>query len=445
MSEQLVHVTPDQVLAEGNVRWNLKPSRVDALATSILESGGVLTPIEIEPLVPVQNSFKYRLTSGFYRHAAVSKLNAEQNAGLTIPAMVRKTTDATERLKHQLAENMERENQSPMDQAIAISRLIEAGISRGEIRRIFARPGGQKGTTIQPASNAWVNITLRFLELSKSIQDKIHDGRVSMAAAYELGKVPPDKRAAVLERAEKERLHQVEVEEGDERKYIAAEQKLFEAQASEREAVAKLTGARTEVEVADKLVDEKTAVLKTIQKEPYLEYDEKGKSDLKERLKAAEADVKGATKISKDAKNDVAKLHAVAKKSAEVAEEQRAKLEAARKAVKAKPKRPKTVGPGDLKNAARAEGAIVGAKPLNLSEVKQALKDVIKLKTHWPKVAAIALAVIECCDSVTTPKELGIQLSYITGESKAPTVAAQPSAPVAPSAPSATPPTKARK
>src|SRR5207249_5746573 len=56
---------------------------------------------------------------------SVEKLNKEQGAGLTVPAIVRPLADDTLRLKHQLTENMDRENQSPMDQAVAIDKLLK--------------------------------------------------------------------------------------------------------------------------------------------------------------------------------------------------------------------------------------------------------------------------------------------------------------------------------
>lgn len=418
MTDQLVQVPPEKILADDNSRFSLKRSRVDSLAASILESGGVLTPVEVEPLKPAQNGFEYRLTSGFYRHAAVAKLNKEQQAGLLIPAMVRKPADATDRLKHQLAENMERENQSPMDQAIAIKKLMDAGMPRLEIRRIFARPGGKKGAQIQPASNAWVNIVLRFLELPKAIQTKIHEGVIGVEAAYELGKVPPEKRQAVVERAEAERLRQLEIEEKDEEKYLQAENRLIEAQSKEKEAVSQVDATKAAIEAAEKTVAEKLAALKAIQKEPYLELDAKGKEELKERLKAAETDLKGAEKASKDAKNELAKLLNTAKKAAEVAEEQKAKLDAARKAVKSNGKKAvKPVGKEDVRAAAKAEGVDTGSVPLNATEVKQYVKDMTRIK-EWPKVAAIGHALQNCFSGVTTPKQLYIELAEITGESK---------------------------
>lgn len=413
MPDTLLHLDPSVVLADDNSRFNLKKSRVDALAASILESGEVLVPVEVE-LLHKGNGHTYRLTSGFYRHAAVTKLNAEQNAGLMLPAIARKPADSVERLRHQLFENMERENQSPMDQATAIQKLVAAGVSRAEIRRIFSRPGGRKGNQVAPASNAWINITLRFLELPKSIQEKIHDGRVGMAAAYELGKVPPDRRAAVLERAEAERMKQIEQEEKDEEKYLSAEKRAVEAETEQQEAVSAVDQAKAAISTSEAATVEKTAALRAIQKEPYLELDDKGKASLRERLKAAETDLKGAQKAEKDAKNDLAKVLQKATRASESAAEHKAKLDQARKAVKAgQAKKAKVVGKDDVAKAAKAEGVETGTIPLNMSEIKQTLKDLGKMK-ELPKVQKIAASLTACFAGVTTPKQLAIELDQIT-------------------------------
>lgn len=415
MSEQLVHLDPTKVQAGTNTRWGLKPEKVLSLSESIMETGGVLEPILVEVLSPPVNGFTHGLIAGAYRLAAVLKLNAEQGAGLSIPAVIRQPADATARLREQLAENVDRENLSPMDSAIAIKALMDAGVSRKEIREVFARPTGKKGTQVQPASNAWVNIVLAFLELPKTIQEKIHTGVIGVEAAYELGKVTPDKRLAVVQRAEAEYNRQQEIEAKDEEKYLASVSKLEKAQATEVEAVGKVDGAKAAVESAKELLKARNAELEVIRKEPYMTYDEKGKTEMKDRLKAAETNVKGAQKAVKDAENEVATLLKTASKAAETVKEQRARLEAARKA---KPANKKPITKKDVQVAAAAEGENTGAQPLDSGEKTEAIKELTKME-RWPLVQAIGKAVLECFKGITTPKELGEQLALITGERKA--------------------------
>src|SRR6266852_77829 len=146
----LLHLDPAVILADENTRFNLKESRIQSLAESILTQGGVMEPVEVEKITPdmevaVPNGQKYRLTVGAYRHAAVTLLNKTQAAGLLLPAIIRPAGTPAERLRRQLAENMERENQSPMDQAIAIRKLLQVGLDKMAVRTIFAVPGGRKG------------------------------------------------------------------------------------------------------------------------------------------------------------------------------------------------------------------------------------------------------------------------------------------------------------
>lgn len=416
--ETLVQLDPTKVLAEDNVRFGLKSIKVDNLGEDILEQGGVLQPVEVVALKPAVNGFTHRLTSGFYRHAAVLKLNAEQNAGLTLPAIVRETNEA-ERLRHQISENVKRESMSLMDEAVAMDKLIKSGSTPAEVRRIFSRPGGRKGIAIQPLSNAMLNIMLRFLELPKAIQDKIHDGRIGVAAAYEIGKVPPDKRAAVLARAEADRIAQIDREESDEKKYLAAESKLAKAQADEAEATGKVAEAKAAIEAAAARVKEKELELKKVQKEPYLELDKAGQKAMMERINAAIADVKAAEKLDKDAKNALAKILKVANAAAESAEKQKETLESARKAVKSNKKATNrtdaAVGPQDVKKAAKAEGVDTGLVALSLSDIRESTKDVMK-QTDYPKVATVAKLFKEMMDGKWTPKELAGELAFLTGE-----------------------------
>lgn len=423
VAEQLVQLDPAKVLADANIRFNLKQTSINSLADDILTSNGVLVPVEVETISPAQNGFTHRLTAGFYRHAALLKLNKEQKAGLTLPAIVRDTHDPVVRLRHQVSENMARESMSPMDQAIAADQLLKAGLSRMEVRTIFARPGGRKGLVVSPMSNAMLNITLRFLELPKAIQEKIHDGRVGVAAAYELGKVAPDKRDAVLKRAEAERESQMAKEEADEKKYLAAEKALTDAQVEERDAKGKVEEAKKAIEAAAEAVKAKQLALKEVRKAPFLELDAKGKKETTERLNASLADVKAAEKLQKEAKNSLAKILEQANKAAEKATEQKAKLDASRKPVKAAGKKQSKaeVGPGDVKKAAKELGAGDGNVPLTLAEIRQAVKDVASSKNEF--VSAIGKAFKDCFDGGNTPKllmdELGVIIGAISGQQAA--------------------------
>jgi len=372
----------------------------------------VLEPVEVEKIDASVNGHQYRLTTGFYRLAAVASLNLT-GAGLTVPAIIRPIPTPQERLRRQLAENMERENQSPMDQAIAIQSLLSSGLTKMEVREIFARPGGRKGNKIQPASNSFINMTLSFLELPKTIQEKIHDGRVGVAAAYELTKVPADKRQLVLEKAEEERQKALEREEKDEEKLLAQEKKQ-EAEKTARVAALKgVTDAEALVTAAKAKLDEKTRAAG-------LAYDH-SKSKLPD-AKAKKEAVAGFKKAEQDRQLAEADLIAVTteheelrlkfeKREALIAEKA-AKLKAARSEAPAAAKGKDAVGSSDVKKAAASTGVSASYVPLNASEMRKVISE-LALPGGNAKVVAIGTALVRCFSGESTDKELYRELSKI--------------------------------
>lgn len=416
--ETLVQLDPAKILVipADNPRYGTKRLRVESLAENIKEVGGVLNPVEVTPLSG-DKAHSHKLVVGFTRHAAVTLLNTSEGAGLLIPAIVRDVPDELTVLKHQLAENMERENLSPMDQAVAIKRLLDAKVSRGDIRRIFSRPGGRKGLQTQPASNAYVNMTLSFLDLPKPIQAKIHDGLVGVAAAYELTKVSADKRTSVLERAESDRQAAIDREEKEEEKYLKAEAKITEVQKEEEETATALSNAKMEVEASQKLVDDTTAkaaaAYKAMKTAPKAASAQKG---AQEHFKSAEVDSKGAEKKLVAAQKVLEKLEGKVKSLADTAAQHKEKLAQARKeAGPKKPEKAKAIGAAQVKQAARAEGEHSGYVKLSANDIRKVIADLC-LPGTYPTVMKIAQAFMECFDGISTPKQLYNGLAVLTGE-----------------------------
>lgn len=403
----LLQLDPALILADDNTRFNLKESRIQSLAESIIAQGGVMEPVEVEPLAEANNGFTYRLTTGFYRHAAAKYLNATQAAGLLVPAMVHVNPTPVDRLKRQLVENMERENQSPMDQAIAIKKLLDAGVSKMDVRMIFSRPGGRKGNKVQPASNSFVNMTQSFLDLPKGIQEKIHSGAVGVAAAYELTKVDPEKRTAVLERAESERQRALEREEKDEEKLLAEEKKHAEA----TEKKAKIQEALSKTEAANKEAQDKLHKLTEQATEAFKA--SRAKFDTPKAKKEAESVFKTAEQARKVAEADAAQTQEEYERQfknftkLETAASDRAKqlkeARAAKATGAAKPS--EKVGSGDVKKAAAATGASIGNVPLNASEMRKVITELCLPGSH-EGVRQIGEHFRSCFSGITTDKQL---------------------------------------
>ena len=410
-------IDPALVLMGDNLRFNLKNSKVKDMMEKILEMGGINTPVELEPLPEPIDGCTHRLTVGHYRLTAAQKLNKEKNAGVMLPYTLHSNTDTKERIFRQLSENVDRETMSPMDCAVAIKQMIDAGISKMDIRKAFPRnTKGKKG----PASNAWVNMMLTFLEFPKAIQSKIHlgneDGGIGVATAYELTKVSQDKWEAVLATAEADRAKQLEREEKDETKFLEAEKKNEEAKKKEQEAADALAAARAKAEqVQADLKAKREASIKAYEKAK-TEMDEEARKAAEAELKAAEDAAKEVEKTAVTVTREVQKLEGKIKSAAEQAQERAAKLKEARSKAGETPKN-KPAGPSatDIKKAAVKEGASKNFVALNASQMREAVQQ-LTLPGTKPKVMQIFEEIKQCFSGITTPAQMYTKIQKITGE-----------------------------
>lgn len=420
-AETITNLDPSKVLAEDNIRFGLLPYRVDAMAESIIARGGVQVPIEVEKLKTPVNGFTHRVTAGFIRHAATLKLNADQKAGLQIPAIVREPADALDRLMRQASENLDRENLSPMDVAVAVRKLLDAGVSRADVRGIFKRAGGRKGTQMQPASNSFVNMHLSFLDLPKSIQTKIHDGRIGTAAAYELTKVPADQRDAVLEKAEQARLKALDREEAAETKLAKSEETAGAREAKVAAAEKAVADAQAAFDAATAKRDAAQLAEKDARKTPpnYLDLPDADKKAIAEKIGVAKVETKTAVKELTAATNALSKATIAHRKvtGAEEATEAKPETAAPARVGKAGKTKGAAVGPKDVKQAAK-EAGVEGAKPVALSANDCRTAAAELSKSRFPKVKAIGTILAKMLSGEITPKSAETDLTVLTGERK---------------------------
>lgn len=411
---EVIYVDPSRILADENARFGLKKERIEAMTETILEKNGVMVPGEAEPLEG-DADHDYKLTMGHYRLAGILGANA-QGAGLQMPIIVKPVGNSVERLKRQLSENIDRENMTPMDTAVAMKKLVDADVPKIEIRKIFSRPGGRKGMKMQPASNSFVNMTLSFLDLPKKIQTKIHEGRVGVSAAYELTKVPLDRRDAVLEAAEAAVLKQFEREEDEEIKFLDVEKKAAEAleKVNEIQKQADVAKAAHEASIVDLTTkNERAADLYKAAKAKIADAAEKKAAE--EALKAAEAESREAEKAMVAAQKEAAKLESQVKTIQEKAAEKAAKLKEARTATANSGKKANVSGQ-DVKKAAAKTGASTQHVALNATEMRRTIADLTL--PGFPKVQAIGVAIKRCFEGITTDAQLLTELRMVTGEKK---------------------------
>ncbi|MEA2704895.1 MAG: ParB family transcriptional regulator, chromosome partitioning protein [Actinomycetota bacterium] len=118
---------------------------LDAQFVGSIRTHGVIQPLLVSPHPDDQG--RYHLVAGHRRLGAARKIGLD-----TVPALVRTLTEQ-ERLELGLVDNIQREGIRPSDQAVAMGRLVEYGMSVGALAKRIGR------------SAAYVRDRLKLLEL----------------------------------------------------------------------------------------------------------------------------------------------------------------------------------------------------------------------------------------------------------------------------------------
>lgn len=160
-------------------RREIGEESIQELAASIREHG-VLQPVIVQPLP----DGRYQLVAGERRWRAA------RAAGLsTVPAVVRQVSEE-ERLEMALVENVQREDISPLDEAMAYRTLMERfGMTQEQV----ARKVGKSRTAVAN--------TLRLLTLEPEIQEGLQAGKISEGHARALLMAPAEVRVELYRRA----------------------------------------------------------------------------------------------------------------------------------------------------------------------------------------------------------------------------------------------------
>jgi ParB family chromosome partitioning protein len=148
-------------------RMEIDAAALDELAASIREHG-VLQPILVRPTGPA----RYQLIAGERRW------RASKAAGLaTIPALIEEIDDDTA-LEISIIENLQREDLSPLDEAMMYDRMVrDHGYS---IRRLAQKLGKDKG---------YLENRLRLADAPDEIKQLVSVRKDTLSHAYELLKV----------------------------------------------------------------------------------------------------------------------------------------------------------------------------------------------------------------------------------------------------------------
>lgn len=173
-------------------RLTIREEGLAELAESIKEQG-VLQPV----VVTKKNTGEYELICGERR------LRAAALAGLEKIPVVVKESVGDKLLEMALVENIQREDLSPLEEALAYARLIE---ERGLTQEIVAKRVGKNRSTVAN--------TVRLLRLPKEVQDLISKGLLSAGHARALVTLlTPEHQRVLAQRIVKENLSVRQVEE----------------------------------------------------------------------------------------------------------------------------------------------------------------------------------------------------------------------------------------
>lgn len=165
------------------------------LASSI-EANGQIQEVILRP-----RNKGLELVVGYRRVAAVAMIPASRRP--MVRAIVQVLTDKDAALRN-IAENRDRENQSPIDVAFSLQSMIAMGVTREDIATTMRR------------TNAWITHRLSLLKLHPDIIARVHTGEVSVSAGEELAKLSKDKQlAAIAGVAKDEELKRLDHKHGE--------------------------------------------------------------------------------------------------------------------------------------------------------------------------------------------------------------------------------------
>src|SRR5215218_4242931 len=171
------------VVREGfNPRTHFNDAELDRLTRSV-GAVGVLQPVLVQP---AEADGEFELVDGERRYRAAIKV------GLTeIPALVRRREEDTDGLIGALTANFHRAAHTPVEEAHAFARLLDAGLTRKGVSERLR------------VSRELVRDRLEILHLPDDLHPRVEDGTIPLGtvkALAGLAKIHPELPACALRR-----------------------------------------------------------------------------------------------------------------------------------------------------------------------------------------------------------------------------------------------------
>lgn len=183
--EEIVENTPKEDIVELNVselrsnpyqpRKTFEQEKLVELANSIKEFG------VLEPIIVKKTIKGYEIVAGERRKKACELVGVEK-----IPAIIKDFTDE-EMMEIALLENIQREDLNPVDTAISISNILQVkDMTQEEFSKKFGK------------SRSYITNLLGLLNLPKSVQELVKNGKLSMSHARCLSKIDDEEKVINL-------------------------------------------------------------------------------------------------------------------------------------------------------------------------------------------------------------------------------------------------------
>ena len=145
--------------------------KIDELAASISENG------VFQPIIVRQFDDQYIIVAGERRFRACQKLKIK-----TIPAIVR-TYDESKVAEIALIENLQRENLTAMEEAIAYQTIMrELGLTQAELAKKIGK------------SRSYITNVVGLLSLPEEVANLVSEGKITSGHARPLSKLKDEKR-----------------------------------------------------------------------------------------------------------------------------------------------------------------------------------------------------------------------------------------------------------
>ncbi|MFI5799026.1 ParB/RepB/Spo0J family partition protein [Streptomyces sp. NPDC051677] len=165
---------------ERQPREFFEPNALQELAESI-KRFGLMQPIEVR-----------RDADGYEIVAGERRWRAHELAGLTHIKCIVTDDDMSvlERFKRSVAENINRADMTPMEEAKAFRRILdeEEDAEVGPVAKEFGK------------STQYVNLRLALLDLTEEVQQHVNSGAIGTQAAVQIAALTPGNQAAVMKK-----------------------------------------------------------------------------------------------------------------------------------------------------------------------------------------------------------------------------------------------------